>query len=89
MNHDEMRIEIGNPTVRRSKETMMLESILVGLDEVLMMDGASVKAAKGVVEENLRTLFEKVETQRKRISALEERVKQQPQKPRGRPRKEA
>ena len=89
MNHDEMRIEIGNPNVRRSKETMLLEGILIGLDDVLMMDGASIKAAKCVVEEQLRSLFEKVETQRKRISYLEERAKQQPQKPRGRPKKEA
>ncbi len=81
-----MRIAIGNPHVRRSGETLMLQEILVDLDEVLMMDDASVKAAKVVLEERLRAMFLKIETQRKRIAYLE--TKQTPEKPRGRPRKQ-
>ncbi len=86
MMHEDMRIEIGNPKVRRSQETLLLEAIMIGLDDVLMLDGAGIKSAKTVVEENLRSIFEKMETQRKRISYLESR--DPPKKPTGRPRKQ-
>ncbi len=86
MMHEDMRIAIGNPHVRRSQETMLLEAILIGLDGVLMLDDAGVKSAKGVIEEELRTIFEKMEQQRKRISYLEKL--NPPKKPTGRPRKE-
>lgn len=90
-NQEEMRVvigSIGRGKSTPSKKDHYLRRILDGMDEVLMLTDADVKAMHMVLDEHLATMFEDMETQRKRISYLESRIDDKPKKPRGRPKKE-
>lgn len=68
-----MRVALGVVPGRISDFERLVLEVLDDLDGVLMMTDADVRAARGVIEVRLRDIFDKVETQRKRISYLESR----------------
>lgn len=80
MSFQEMRIAIGNTSVRMSETEKLVLSILDDLDGCLVMSDADIKASRWVLDERLRVIFGKLETQRKRISYLES-VQPPPKKP--------
>ena len=66
---------------RPSDQQLLLQSLVDGIDEVLELDDAGIKAASTILDEKTRSMFAKMETQRKRIAYLESQ--QPPPKKRG------